>query len=33
VKCPNCDAEMHNDPEEDPDVWWCEECGVVEDRT
>jgi hypothetical protein len=33
VKCPNCDAEMHtSDDEDEPDVWYCSECGFVEDR-
>jgi transposase len=31
VRCPNCDATME-EGEDDPDIWYCSECGLVEDR-
>ena len=31
MRCPNCDAEMHQS-EDDEDIWYCEECMYMEDR-
>jgi len=32
MRCPNCDAEMHQDDEEEG-LWHCGECNWVEDRS